>query len=224
MRFVLQRLSIYLGVALASTLLGLTIGAVRASWSEPVQAPPLGNIAAPLNTGPLSQSKAGGLVLGTGGPPGSLVSITGIGIGSAVRATYKNMGADGCRAALFECGGGLDIVWAGTARFPSALILGGNSATPNARTTNQAKAFWVSMPPYNMAQRFVSVIGGDIVSGSNVIDIGGGNSNLNAATVIKFFTGATQNVAGGTEAVRITPPRLGQTIGDLQVNNQIRII
>ncbi len=216
MKAAFSRISIYLGIAVASTLLGITIGAVHAAWFEPTSPPPGGNIDAPLNIGRLSQTKAGGLVLGISGPPGSLVAITGIGIGSGIRATYRNMGPDGCSAASFACGGGLDVVWAGTAQFPSALILGGDSNTPNTRTTGQPKSFWVSMPPYDMSQRLVSAIGGTIFSGVNEIDIGGGNSNLNSANIIRFFTGATQNTPGGTPTVSITS-------NQLQVDGQVKI-
>jgi len=37
---------------------------VQASpWTEPTQPPPLGNVPAPLNVGPVAQTKAGGLTI-----------------------------------------------------------------------------------------------------------------------------------------------------------------
>ncbi|OGZ53742.1 MAG: hypothetical protein A3B25_03600 [Candidatus Ryanbacteria bacterium RIFCSPLOWO2_01_FULL_48_26] len=219
MKSVFSKLSTYTGVAIASTLLGFTIGAVHAAWSEPTQAPPGGNIAAPLNVGFLAQSKAGGIELGAGGPRASLVADTAVGIGSADPSVYiKSMGPVGCRQAFYECGGGLDIVWGGTAVFPSTLVLGAdlNPSTPNTRTTGRSKAFWISAPPYDMGQSLVAVMGGSNFTGVNEIDIGGGTASLNAATVIKFFTAGNNNTARGTETVTITPSQL-------QINGQIKI-
>jgi hypothetical protein len=43
------------------------------AWQEPTQAPPQGNIATPLNTGPENQTKEGGLTLNTIGSENALV-------------------------------------------------------------------------------------------------------------------------------------------------------
>lgn len=43
------------------------------AWQEPTQAPPGGNVPAPLNVGPTGQSKAGGLILNTGGAEYGLI-------------------------------------------------------------------------------------------------------------------------------------------------------
>ena len=50
-----------------STILGLTFGILLAgyavfAYTPPTQAPPLGNVPAPLNTGPSDQTKTGGLL------------------------------------------------------------------------------------------------------------------------------------------------------------------
>lgn len=51
-------------------------------WEEPVAPPPGGNVPAPLNTGPDGQSKAGGLILNTGGAANGLIVDKGnVGIG-----------------------------------------------------------------------------------------------------------------------------------------------
>jgi len=52
------------GVVMVGLILGLTIQFVKA-WTEPTEAPPGGNVGAPVNTGPLAQIKSGVLeVLG----------------------------------------------------------------------------------------------------------------------------------------------------------------
>jgi hypothetical protein len=47
------------GVALAFLLTGLTVFA----FTAPTTSPPAGNVPAPLNTGPQSQTKQGGLII-----------------------------------------------------------------------------------------------------------------------------------------------------------------
>lgn len=54
------------------------------AWSPPGSAPPAGNVPAPLNTGSSGQSKAGGLILNTGGATNGLIVDKGrVGIGKA---------------------------------------------------------------------------------------------------------------------------------------------
>jgi len=43
------------------------------AWQEPSEAPPGGNVPAPLNTGPIGQSKEGGLILNTGDAENGLI-------------------------------------------------------------------------------------------------------------------------------------------------------
>jgi len=53
------------------------------AWTEPTQAPPGGNVPAPLNVGSAGQSKAGGLILNTGGAAtGLIVQYGNVGIGT----------------------------------------------------------------------------------------------------------------------------------------------
>lgn len=55
---------------------------VLAAWTGPGTTPPSGNVAAPLNTSSTAQSKAGGLLLNTGGATNGLIVQTGnVGIG-----------------------------------------------------------------------------------------------------------------------------------------------
>lgn len=44
-----------------------------AAWTEPTQTPPGGNVATPLNSGNVGQTKAGGLIVNTGGAVNGLV-------------------------------------------------------------------------------------------------------------------------------------------------------
>lgn len=62
-------------IALIFGILVLTFLAVFyvVAWQEPSEAPPGGNVSAPLNTGATGQSKAGGLILNTSGAPNALV-------------------------------------------------------------------------------------------------------------------------------------------------------
>ncbi len=54
------------------------------SFTEPTSTPPLENVSAPLNTGSTGQSKAGGLILNTGGATNGLIVQSGrVGIGTA---------------------------------------------------------------------------------------------------------------------------------------------
>lgn len=59
------------------------------AWQEPSQAPPGGNVATPLNTSNIGQSKAGGLILNTGGATNGLVIDKGnLCIGTDCRNTW----------------------------------------------------------------------------------------------------------------------------------------
>ncbi|MDO8265203.1 MAG: hypothetical protein Q7T34_02440 [Candidatus Parcubacteria bacterium] len=70
--------SLSFGVLVLTFALGFYIFA----WTEPGQAPPGGNILAPLNIGPAGQSKEGGLILNTGGASSGLIVDKGdVGIG-----------------------------------------------------------------------------------------------------------------------------------------------
>ena len=59
-----KQLTHWLSVAVIGIALGLGLQFVRA-WTEPSQAPPGGNLGAPINTGAQSQTKSGGITAGT---------------------------------------------------------------------------------------------------------------------------------------------------------------
>ena len=81
---IIKQISYWLGVIAIGLILGVSLQFVRA-WTEPIAAPPGGNVGAPLNTGNLSQLKIGGLILNVGGAPnGLLVHKGNVGIGTVM--------------------------------------------------------------------------------------------------------------------------------------------
>jgi len=72
----------WVSVLAVGVIIGITLKLVSA-WVEPEQYPPGGNIAAPLNTGNVGQSKQGGLTLNIGGAQYGLIVKNGlVGIGT----------------------------------------------------------------------------------------------------------------------------------------------
>ena len=92
-------------------------------WTEPTQTPPEGNVLAPLNVGPTGQSKAGGLILNTGGAVNGLIVDKGsVGIGTTnpsqkldvagqIHATGDICTDQGGGVCLSTGGGGGTIKW-----------------------------------------------------------------------------------------------------------------
>ena len=81
---IIKQISYWLGVIAIGLILGVSLQFVRA-WTEPIAAPPGGNVGAPLNTGNLSQLKIGGLILNVGGAPNGLLVHKGkVGIGTVM--------------------------------------------------------------------------------------------------------------------------------------------
>jgi len=68
----LEKSGYWLAIMVAGIVTGITFRYVGA-WVEPNQMPPGGNIAAPLNTGNIGQSKQGGLTLNIGGATYGLI-------------------------------------------------------------------------------------------------------------------------------------------------------
>lgn len=127
------------GVVMVGLVLGLTLQFVRA-WTEPGEAPPGGNVGAPINTGPIGQLKQG--VLGvaglltnafqmpTGAQPGYVLTTDAQGIGS-----WQSGGGGGSvpsGAVMFfnlsSCPSGWSELTAARGRYPVGLPSGGTLA------------------------------------------------------------------------------------------------
>ncbi len=68
---------------LTAAVLVFVFSLMAVAFSEPTQTPPAGNVSAPLNVSNLGQSKAGGLILNTGGAVYGLIVENGfVGIGT----------------------------------------------------------------------------------------------------------------------------------------------
>ncbi len=69
---------------IASVLaISLSLGYFVSAWAEPTAPPPVDNVSTPLNSGNTNQSKAGGLILNTGGAVNGLIVQSGnVGIGT----------------------------------------------------------------------------------------------------------------------------------------------
>lgn len=78
-------------------------------------------------------------------------------------------------------------------------------ADVNALTlTNVTRKFMrFGMPHYTNAEEPVTMITGDSDGTFNTVNIGGGTSQMNAATVIRFITGATTTTTTGSEGARL---------------------
>jgi len=72
MKTIFKRSGYWLAILSLGIVVGATIKYV-AAWVEPNQMPPGGNIAAPLNTSNVGQSKQGGLTLNIGGATYGLI-------------------------------------------------------------------------------------------------------------------------------------------------------
>ena len=85
-----------------------------------------------------------------------------------------------------------------------AFIIGGDVNTSSgARTDATRKYAVVGSYPYTNANRSSAVLVADNDGTDNVLYIGGGQAQLNAITSMRFYTGATNNTATGTERMRI---------------------
>jgi len=93
---------------------------------------------------------------------------------------------------------GLDISSGGL-----GLILGAVNNS-SARTNSTAKIGRFGVYHYTNTEEPMTIFNAESDSTNNTIEIGGGSSALNAATVIAFRTAANNTTTGGTERARIT--------------------
>ena len=79
-----QTIGLYFSVVIIAIASIFFVNGLILAWTPPASTPPAGNVDAPLNVGPTGQSKAGGLILNTGGAATGLIIDKGnVGIGDS---------------------------------------------------------------------------------------------------------------------------------------------
>lgn len=92
-----------------------------------------------------------------------------------------------------ESPGALSIT---SSTIPQVLL---NSTPADAATKNT----YIGVKHYTNAEEPMFLIGGSSTSVNNVVNVGGGNANLNASTQLDFYTAADNVTATGTRRMRI---------------------
>jgi hypothetical protein len=97
----------------------------------------------------------------------------------------------------------------------------------NSTTNNSNKSGRLVSTHYSTSNNPVGLIGLNTTSVLNQLEIGGGFTNVTAATAISFYTAADSITAGGTERLRIDTNGnvsigVSSTTAKLEVNGQIR--
>jgi|GEM_PF-6660950 len=104
----LEKSASWAGILILGVVLGLTVKMVGA-WVEPSSMPPGGNIAAPLNTGSIGQSKKGGLTLNIGGATYGLIVSKGL-VGIKTTSPQADLDVNGdIRAHNLQLNGNLNV-------------------------------------------------------------------------------------------------------------------
>jgi len=80
-----------------------------------------------------------------------------------------------------------------------------SSATGN---STDKRAFFVTKH-YSSSEEDAAAVIIQSVNGSNIVDVGGGQSAYNAATAIRFYTAANNTTTTGTEKMRVTNTGVG---------------
>ena len=92
------------------------------AWQEPSEAPPLGNVSAPLNTGPTAQTKAGALAIAAGG--GDALTLRNGG-------DLKIYNADNSGSALLYADNNGELITPGNLKVGSVTLKGDNTISTN---------------------------------------------------------------------------------------------
>ena len=101
----------------------------------------------------------------------------------------------------------LDIMGQGSSATNLSMLIGadeGNTVNPS-RSDATDKALRIGMPHRTNAEEPAAVIVASSTSSDNTVMIGGGTSVMNAATNIRFITGANTTTTSGTERFRFGP-------------------
>ena len=99
----------------------------------------------------------------------------------------------------------LDIMGQGTSATNLSMLIGadeGGTANPS-RSDATDKAVRIGMPHRTNAEEPAALITASSTSSDNTVMIGGGTSVMNAATNIRFITGANTTTTSGSERFRI---------------------
>jgi hypothetical protein len=87
----MAKISYWASVVIVGLAFGIILQAAKA-WTEPTVAPPNGNVGAPINTGPITQTKAGDICTSAGGGKCLSAASTGGGGGPACILTGDTNG------------------------------------------------------------------------------------------------------------------------------------
>jgi hypothetical protein len=77
------------------------------------------------------------------------------------------------------------------------------SGIPGTRTNNTLKSGEFTVPHYNNSEEDLVMVRGVTNGTSNVLNVGGGTSLYNAATIISFWTGSTNTTTTGVQRMQI---------------------
>jgi len=120
--------------------------------------------------------------------------------------------------------GGLDISHNGYNSGNASLVLGADGGSFNlyTRTNSTTKLGTIAFPHYLNAEEPFTFVYGTSTSTNNILYIGGGLAQQNAATQIRFYPGATYTTTTGTPMATITTTGLG--INTLSYQSLLQVV
>lgn len=120
--------------------------------------------------------------------------------------------------------GGLDISHNGYNSGNASLVLGADGGSFNlyTRTNSTTKLGTIAFPHYLNAEEPFTFVYGTSTSTNNILYIGGGLAQQNAATQIRFYPGATYTTTTGTPMANITTTGLG--INTLSYQSLLQVV
>lgn len=120
--------------------------------------------------------------------------------------------------------GGLDISHNGYNSGNASLVLGADGGSFNlyTRTNSTTKIGTIAFPHYLNAEEPFTFVYGTSTSTNNILYIGGGLAQQNAATQIRFYPGATYTTTTGTPMATITTTGLG--INTLSYQSLLQVV